>query len=93
MPRYYFNSFFCTGGGVDYNTPNPTTFRFTSGQHIQCTNIPINDDFLVEGDTDEIFAIILTQPSPIDLGVELSPAFATIFIDDNDGKLLFIIIY
>ena len=76
------------GGGVDYGTPNPTTFTFTSGQTTQCTSIPINDDSLVEGDADETFTIQLSSPS--DPGVSVSPAFATVSIDDNDGNSLFI---
>ena len=74
------------GGGVDYGTPNPATFTFTSGQTTQCTNIPINDDTLCEGDVDETFTIQLSSPS--DPGVSLSPAFAPVSIDDNDRKSL-----
>ena len=74
------------GGGVDYNTPNPTTFTFTSAQTTQCTNIPINDDTLCEGDVDETFTIVLFSPSVT--GVSLSPAAATVSIEDNDGKSL-----
>ena len=46
------------GGSVDYNTPNPTTFTFLSAQTVQCTNIPINDDSLVEGDIDNCLLCI-----------------------------------
>lgn len=76
------------GGGVDYSSPNPTTFIFTSGQPIQCTNIPINEDSLVEGGVDETFTIVLSSPSHP--GVLISPALAFVYIDDNDGKSLFI---
>ena len=72
------------GGGVDYNTPNPTTFTFTSGQTTQCTNIPINDDTLCEGDDDETFTIVLSSPSAS--GASLSPASATVSVNDNDCK-------
>ena len=78
------------GGGVDYSTPNPTSFIFTAGQSLQCINISINDDSLCEGDVDENFIIMLTQSSPVDSGVSVSPAFATVSIDDNDGNSLFI---
>ena len=75
------------GGGVDYNTPNPTTLSFTSAQTVRCTSIPINDDTLCEGDDDETFTIQLSSPS--DPGVSVSPpADATVSIDDNDGKSL-----
>ena len=73
------------GGGIDYNTPNPTTFTFTSGVTTQCTNIPINDDTLCEGDVDETFSILLSSSAS---GVMLSPASATVSIDDNDSKSL-----
>ena len=72
------------GGGVDYNTPNPTTFTFTSGNPVQCTNISINDDTLCE-DVDETFTILLSSSAS---GVTLSPASATVSIDDNDSKSL-----
>ena len=32
--------------------------------------------------------IMLTQSSPVDPGVSVSPAAATVFIDDNDSKSL-----
>ena len=73
------------GGGVDYNTPNPTTFTFTSAQTVQCTNIPINDDTLCEGDDDETFMIQLSSTDP---RAVLSPLSATVSIDDNDSKSL-----
>ena len=77
--------FIFAGGGVDYNTPNPTTFTFTSGQTTQCTNIPIIDDTLCEGDV-ETFTIVLSSPSAS--GISLSPASATVSIADNDCKSL-----
>ena len=83
----HFSSIFA-GGGVDYNTPNPTTFTFTSAQTVQCTNIPINDDSILE--EIETFTIQLSQSSP-DPGVSVLPAIATVFIADNDGKSLYII--
>ena len=73
------------GGGIDYNTPNPTTLTFTSGATTQCTNIPINDDNLCEGDVDETFNILLSSSAS---GVSLSPPSATVSIDDNDSKSL-----
>ena len=73
------------GGGIDYNTPNPTTFTFTSAQTLQCTNIPINDDTLCEGDDDETFTIQLSSTDP---GAVLSPLSATVSINDNDSKSL-----
>ena len=74
------------GGGIDYNTPNPATLTFSSGATTQCTNIPINDDNLCEGDVDETFNILLSSPSAS--GVSLSPPSATVSIDDNDSKSL-----
>ena len=72
--------------GVDYGTPNPSTFTFTAAQTIQCTNIPITDDTLIEGPVDETFNITLTQTLPNDPGVQLAPKTATVSIEDNDGK-------
>ena len=72
--------------GVDYGTPNPSTFTFTAAQTIQCTNIPITDDALIEGPVDETFNITLTQTLPTDPGVQLGPTTAIVSIDDNDGK-------
>ena len=72
--------------GVDYGAPNPSTFTFTATQTIQCTNIPITDDTLVEGHFHETFNITLTQTLPTDPGVQLAPSTATVSIDDNDGK-------
>ena len=72
--------------GVDYGTPNPSTFTFTASQTIQCTNIPITDDALIEGPVDETFNITLTQTLPTDPGVQLAPTTAVVSIVDNDGK-------
>ena len=74
------------GGGVNYGTLNPSIFTFTAAQTIQCTNIPITDDTLIEGPVDETFNITLTQTLPNDPGVQLAPSTATISIDDNDGR-------
>ena len=59
---------------------------FTAARSIQCTNIPITDDTLIEGPVDETFNIALTQTLPNDPGVQLAPSTATISIDDNDGR-------
>ena len=80
-----FSSIFA-GGGVDYSAPNPTTFTFTSAQTLQCTNIPIIDDSILE--EIETFTIQLSQSSP-EPGVSVLPAIATVFINDNDGKSLY----
>ena len=45
----------------------------------------------MEGDDDETFTIQLSQPSPSDPGVSVLPAFATVSIDDNDGRSLFLL--
>ena len=74
------------GNGVDYGTPNPSTFTFTAAQTIQCTNFPITDDTLIEGAVDEAFNITLTQTLPTDPGVQLAPTTAIVSIVDNDGK-------
>ena len=74
------------GSGVDYGALNPSTFTFTAAQIIQCINIPITDDPIVEGPVDETFNITLTQTLPTDPGVQLAPSTATVSIDDNDGK-------
>ena len=76
------------GNGVDYGTPNPSTFTFTAFQTIQCTNIPITDDALIEGPVDETFNITLTQTIPTDPEIRLAPTTAIVSIDDNDGKTL-----
>ena len=76
------------GNGVDYGTPNPSTFTFTAAQPIQCTNIPITDDALIEGAVDETFNITLTQTLPTDPGVQLAPTTAIVSIQDSDGKTL-----
>ena len=76
------------GGGVDYGTPNPSTFTFTAAHTIRCTNIPMTDDTVIEGPVDETFNITLTQTLPNDPGVHLAPSTATVSIDDNDGKIL-----
>ena len=59
---------------------------FTATWTIQCTNISITDDTVVEGPVDETFNITLTQTLPNDPGVQLAPSTATVSIDDNDGK-------
>ena len=76
------------GNGVDYGTPNRSTFTFTAAQTIQCTNIPITDDTLIEGPVDETFNITLTHTLPTDPGVQLEPTTAIVSIQDNDGKTL-----
>ena len=80
---FLFSTF--AGGGIDYNTPNPTTLTFSSGVTTQCTNIPINDDNLCEGDVDETFNILLSSSAS---GFSLLPLSATVSIDDNDSKSL-----
>ena len=72
--------------GVDYGTPNQSTFTFTAAQSIQCTNIPITDDTLIEGPVDEMFNMTLTQILPNYPGVQLAPTTAIVSIEDNDGK-------
>ena len=77
------------GNGVDYGTPNPSTFTFTASQTIQCTNIPITDDTLIEGPVDETFNITLTQTLPNDPGVQLAPTTATVSIVESDGNQIY----
>ena len=74
------------GNGVDYGTPNLSTFTFTAAQTIQCTNIPITDDALIEGPVDEMFNITLAQTLPTDPGVKLAPTTAIVSIVNNDDK-------
>ena len=59
---------------------------FTAAQTIQCTNIQITDDTLIEEPVDETFNITLTQTLPTDPGVQLAPTTATVSIQDDDGK-------
>ena len=76
------------GGGTDFGSPTPSTFTFMTSQTTQCTDIPINNDLLVEGSTDETFNIMLAQIVPADPNTQLSPATAIVSIDDNDGMLV-----
>lgn len=79
-----------TAAGVDYRPPMPNSFVFTTTQTRLCTDIEIVDDQDVEGDVDETFNILLSQTAvPADPSVQISPAVATVFIDDNDSRLLF----
>ena len=82
----YYGVIFFKFPGVDYSTPNPSSLVFTAAWTIQCTNIPITDDMLIEGPVHETFNITLTQTHPTDPGVQLAPSTATVSIDDNDGK-------
>ena len=68
----------------------PNSFVFTTAQTRLCTDIEIVDDQDVEGDVDETFNILLSQTAvPADPSVQILPAVATVFIDDNDSRLLF----
>ena len=74
--------------GVDYGIPIPSFLVFTAAQTIQCTNIQITDDTLIEGPVDETFNITLTHTLPTDPGVQLAPTTAIVSIQDSDGKTL-----
>ena len=51
---------------------------------MDCVDIQIVDDNLVEGDIDEFFTVTLNTNDPqVIIGSQNS---ATVFIDDNDGK-------
>jgi len=75
--------------GVDYRPPMPNSFVFTTAQTRLCTDIEIVDDQDVEGAVDETFNIVLSQTAvPADPSVQISPAVATVFIADNNGRLI-----
>ena len=79
------------GGGVDYVwTASPAvltlTFDSTNLLQLQCVNITIIDDELVE--VEEIFTVALSLPNNPRGQVMLQTSTASISIADNDGKLI-----
>ena len=65
------------------------TVDLTSSSTKQCISIPIEDDSIDESDQ-ECFVLSLSSDST---DVTVSPATATICIEDNDGKLFHISSY
>ena len=67
----------------DYAQPIPADLTFPQGTTLQCTNISISDDAIVEND--ELFSVQLTSTDP---AVILSPSArsATVTIGDDDSK-------
>ena len=79
------------GGGVDYVwTASPAvltlTFDSTNLLQLQCVNITIIDDVLVE--IEEIFSVALSLQSNPRQQVMLQTSSASISILDNDGRLI-----
>ena len=67
---------------ADFVDNTPVDFEFSSTQLVDCVNIPIVDDTIVEGD--EIFLVFL---STLDVQVQIGPiSSANVLIEDNDCK-------
>ena len=62
----------------------PQTLTFTSAQMVDCVNIQIIDDNLVEGGVDEFFTVNLGS-NDFQVVVDTNLDAATVFIEDNDG--------
>ena len=79
------------GGGVDFVwTASPAvltlTFDSTNLLQPQCFDITINDDELVE--IEEIFNVALSLPNNPRGQIMLQNSSASVFITDNDGKVI-----
>ncbi len=75
--------------GVDFNFSGSAEVRFpssvTMSGDVQCVNITIEDDMIVEGD--HTIALQLAQGLESPLGqIDFNPMSSTIVIEDNDGK-------
>ena len=70
---------------ADYGELNPPqTLTFTSTQMVDCVNIQITDDNLVEGIVDEFFTVSLGS-NDFQVVVDNNLDAANVFIADNDG--------
>jgi hypothetical protein len=68
----------------DYVELNPPqSLSFTSTQQVDCVNIQIIDDNLVEGAVDESFSVILGS-NDFQVSVDNNGNVGTVFIEDND---------
>ena len=75
-----------SGGGLDYGpiTCNPLVFSGTDS--LECCNIPINDDNLVE--TTESFTVSLSTTASASDATLINPVQATVSITDNDSEFI-----
>lgn len=62
----------------------PQTLTFNSAQMVDCVNIQITDDNLVEGIVDEFFTVNLGS-NDFQVVVDNTLDAANVFIEDNDG--------
>ena len=68
----------------DYDATTATgTLTFSAGETSKTISVPINDDFLVEGD--ETVTVRLSNQSPSEVTISGSPATGTIKDDDTAG--------
>ena len=68
---------------ADFGELNPpAVFTFTSSQSVDCTQITIVNDNIVE--TDEFFSVSLDSTNP---QVVIGLSTASVFIADDDGKM------
>ena len=68
----------------DYDATTATgTLTFSAGETSKTISVPINDDFLVEGD--ETVTVTLSNQSPSEVTISGSPATGTIKDDDAAG--------
>ncbi len=75
--------------GVDFNVSGSVEMHFPSSitlsGDVQCVNITIEDDMIVEGD--HMIALQLAPGLEFPLGqIDFDPMLSVIVIEDNDGK-------
>ena len=62
----------------------PQILTFTNAEIVDCVNIQIIDDNVVEGVVDEFFTVILGSHD-FQVVVDTNADVASVFIEDNDG--------
>jgi len=82
--KVYVCTYLCSlsGGGVDYGPINCNPLVFSGTDSLECCNIPINDDNLVE--TTESFTVSLSTTASASDATLINPVQATVSITDND---------
>ncbi len=75
--------------GVDFNFSGSAEVRFpssvTMNGDVQCVNITIEDDMIVEGDHTIALQLAPGLESPLGQ-IDFNPMSSIIVIEDNDGK-------